>query len=183
MPNRIIRESCRTSLSLSKVSHGAERLFWRLLTCADDYGRIEADPQLIQAACFPRQLLIVHVADVRTFLDELVGQDMLVPYTVLGRDYAYFRNWTKHNKKRSQYSKFPCPDASFCKQTRACASRCVHLSADADICNTNRDSRVETRDTRVESREGLAYANGNEMADLERGRAFLRAAGLNPPTA
>jgi hypothetical protein len=177
MPNRIIREACRTSLSLSKLSHGAERMFWRLLTCADDFGRVQADPELIQAACFPRQLLSVHVADVRAYREELIVHNMLVLYTHSGNEYAYFKNWDKWNKKRSKYAKYPAPPAS--------ASTCEQMPTYADICASNREARVEIRDTRVEKREGLAHANGHEPtpADLERGLAYLRAAGLNPPHA
>lgn len=46
MPNRIIRDKCRTSISLDKLSFGAECMFWRLTTVADDYGRFEADARI-----------------------------------------------------------------------------------------------------------------------------------------
>lgn len=38
MPSRIIKESITTSESLSEVSAEAERLFWRLVVKADDFG-------------------------------------------------------------------------------------------------------------------------------------------------
>ena len=53
MPNRIIRESCTTSPTLDALSDGAERMFWRLTTIADDYGRFDADPRVLLAKCFP----------------------------------------------------------------------------------------------------------------------------------
>ena len=52
MPNRIIRESCRSSETLALLSHGAERMFWRLTTVADDSGRFQAAPKILLADCF-----------------------------------------------------------------------------------------------------------------------------------
>ena len=54
MPSRLIRECTRTSVSLAHLTDQAERLFWRLITTADDFGRFEADPDIVRNICYAR---------------------------------------------------------------------------------------------------------------------------------
>ena len=126
MPNRIIRESCRSSVSLSKLSHGAERMFWRLTTCADDYGRFQAESGLILANCYSRMLLTILEADISTWKEELVDQKVIVLYTNDGKEFGYFVNWDKYQERRAKKSKYPPPStesplssANICSQTSA----------------------------------------------------------------
>ena len=53
MPSRIIKESITTSESLSEVSAEAERLFWRLVVKADDFGLYYGNPRILASMCFP----------------------------------------------------------------------------------------------------------------------------------
>lgn len=53
MPSRIIKESITTSESLSEVSADAERLFWRLVVKADDFGLYYGNPRILASMCFP----------------------------------------------------------------------------------------------------------------------------------
>src|SRR5687768_9681921 len=71
MPNRIIRESIRTSETLATLSDGAERLFLRMTTTADDFGRFEGDPKIVRAACFPMMLDAWTLERTRATLAEL----------------------------------------------------------------------------------------------------------------
>jgi hypothetical protein len=162
LPNRIIRESCRTSVSLAQLSHGAERMWWRLLTCADDFGRFQADITLLHAACFPRQLLTIHQADVRAWLEELIKQDMVRLYQHSGSEYGYFINWDKHNKKRAKYPKYPDPG----QHMLTSADIREHMSASAHLIE-KREARDEIRESRSEKREGsptIAHATGSNGA-------------------
>src|SRR5690348_648272 len=52
-PRAIYPDACR-SLSLAAISGDAERLFWRLVSQADDQGRLEGDAFAIKALCVPR---------------------------------------------------------------------------------------------------------------------------------
>ena len=47
MPSRIIKESITTGESLSEVSAEAERLFWRLVVKADDFGLYYGNPRIL----------------------------------------------------------------------------------------------------------------------------------------
>ena len=64
MPSRVIRESALNSPTLAKLSHGAERLFWRLTIIADDAGRFDAHPTVVKARCFPLLVDTLKTADV-----------------------------------------------------------------------------------------------------------------------
>ena len=69
MPNRILRDYT-DSLCFDGIGAEVERLFIRLLTKADDYGRFHADPRLVGAACFPLEQDI-EPKQITKWLDEL----------------------------------------------------------------------------------------------------------------
>jgi hypothetical protein len=134
MPNRIIRDSCKTSPTLAQLSHGAERLFWRLLTWADDFGRFHGDPRAISGACCP---LLSDACEqvVRIWLIELADADLVRFYhskspesEISSRCYAFFTTWTKHQRVRASESKFPDPVDS---------KACGHLTADDGAARSN----------------------------------------------
>ncbi len=109
MPNRYIKDRARRSPSLDGLSDGAERLFWRLILTADDYGRFEADPRILLAECFPRRIEDLKSATVaRQYAELEAGDDPIVrSYTVKGRRYGVFRKWDE--KPRAKSSRFPVP--------------------------------------------------------------------------
>ena len=113
MPNRILRDSIRTSKSLSLLSAEIERLFYRLLVYADDQGRFDARPAVILGACFPLLMDRITVADVLTWIQRLADDEIgiLVLYGVEGSDRTYgaFRNWAQYQRMRSSDSKYPPP--------------------------------------------------------------------------
>lgn len=55
MPTRILRDGINDSRAVNGLSEPAEILYRRLMSVVDDYGRFDADPELIRARCFPRQ--------------------------------------------------------------------------------------------------------------------------------
>ena len=110
MPSRIIKESCTRSATLDALSAEAERLFWRLTTVADDYGRLDAHATVVRTSCFKRREDI-RTAQVERWLRELAtGADpALQLYTVEGRRYGVFRKWHIHQRTRQGRSRFPDP--------------------------------------------------------------------------
>jgi len=147
MPNRIIRESCRTSKTLDRLSAEAERLCWRLTTVADDYGRFEAEPVIVRAQCFPLKESLTSL-EVEKWLLELAGisDPMIVLYEAEGKRYGAFLKWEKHQTVRAKRSKYPEPtDANICKQVLADASKCARIRI--------RD-RERNRDTRTAAKNG-----------------------------
>lgn len=144
MPNRWIRESARTSKNLNEVSDFAERLFWRLITTADDYGRFLACGSIVKAACFPL-MDTIRVEKIEKALAELVDKCLIRLYLVGERRYGVFLKWIEHQgAPRSKYSKYPDPadypsdsqtlhtSANICTQMFTSASRNEHACAPSD---------------------------------------------------
>lgn len=112
MPNRIIKESICESRKLSEVSFFAEDLYKRLITYADDYGRFNADYQIILARLYPREIGIVSIDDIEDAMTELIGVEKIAFYTSEARKeiYGCFPNWAEHQRVRDSKKKCPEPD-------------------------------------------------------------------------
>lgn len=123
MPSRVIRDGINRSASLARVSIGAELFFRALLNACDDFGRMEARPEVLRATVMPLRVDGISVADVREWLDELShsddparhpgasGPSCLHLYTVNGVEYLCFPRWEQHrsNSKRATRSRCPAP--------------------------------------------------------------------------
>lgn len=83
MPSRIIKETIIISESLTAISAEAERFFWRLVVKADDFGLYYGDPRILASLCFPQKP--PSEQKIRSWLNELVREDMVGTYSALGR--------------------------------------------------------------------------------------------------
>jgi len=103
MPNRILRDYT-DSLRFDGISAEGERLFIRLLTKADDYGRFHADPRLVCAACFPLEQSIEpkHAAK---WLAELEARGLILRYDAEGKHCLAIINYGQ--RLRNHRVKFP----------------------------------------------------------------------------
>ena len=112
MPNRIIKESICTSKGLSECSLFAEDLFKRLIVYADDYGRFNADTEIMLARLYPRELQYITEADIVDALIELSGIGKVAFYTATSRKEVYgcFPKWEEHQRVRNVRSECPDPD-------------------------------------------------------------------------
>lgn len=106
MPNRVLRDYT-DSLRFDGISAEAERLFIRLLTKADDYGRFHADPRLVCAACFPLERKIAP-EQVAKWMKELVTRNLVLQYEAGGKHYVSVINYGQ--RLRNSRVKFPPPD-------------------------------------------------------------------------
>lgn len=129
MPDRIIRAKILSSETLAELSHPAERLFYRLLVLADDYGRFHASPRFIRAAAMG--LLDVSVPNVGAWIAELERVDVLCLYEVAGRPYLCFKSWPRHQSLRAKGSKFPAHTGCVCDHTLAYAGKREQTDADS----------------------------------------------------
>lgn len=153
MPNRIIKESITTSATLAQLSDGEERHFWRLLVQADDFGYLDARPEVIRARAYPLMLDTVSLQESERRTLALVAASLLHLFVHEGKRYGHFPTWLNHQQKRANFSKYP--------QVESCASNCNPLISDASnskqLLPLNRDSsiRFETllKDSRSEKRE------------------------------
>lgn len=113
MPNRILKESVNESKSLAAASPFAQDLFKRLITYADDYGRFNADPEIMRARLYPRELDAVTLSDLEDSLVELAGVGNLKFYTSHvepEKVFGHFPKWSEHQRVRNTRAKCPDPE-------------------------------------------------------------------------
>ena len=109
MPNRIIKESIRTSKKINALSDFEFRFWTYLITYVDDFGRGSADPELINSMVFPRMKKLSD-DKVSATLKALDQFGCIKIYHVDGEPFFYFPNWGKHQTIRNKKSKFPDPN-------------------------------------------------------------------------
>lgn len=109
-PRAIYPDAC-TSRSLSSVGPEAERLFWRLISQADDQGRLEGDALVIRSLCVPL-LAKASTALVERWLRELVNAQLVVTYQHDGADLVQIVTWWRWQAgmRRAYASKWPAPE-------------------------------------------------------------------------
>jgi hypothetical protein len=108
MPNRIIKESIRTSRSVNGLSDFCFRLWIYLITYVDDFGRGSADPELIKGLVFPRRKGVTE-SQIKDALERLASAGMIILYKVDGESFLYFPNWSEHQRIRNSIAKYPEP--------------------------------------------------------------------------
>lgn len=149
MSNRLLKDSIRTSESIDQLSPEGERLFYRLLLVAEDWGRFDANPKVLISFCFPLKTGSITPEMMNTWLQELAAVEIITLYTVDGKNYGAFAQWAKHNNMRNKHSKFPEPPVSTCEHLQTIASNCEQLSATASNCEhlltyTDTDTDTDT---------------------------------------
>ena len=107
MPNRIIKESIRTSKSVNALPDFLFRVWVYLITYVDDYGRGSADPQLLRGFLLPRKR--VTESQIREALAGLADAGLIILYEDDGEAYQYFPKWEDHQRIRQKVSRFPAP--------------------------------------------------------------------------
>jgi hypothetical protein len=148
LPNRLLKATANKSKKLNAVSDGAQALWFRLLTCLDDYGRFDAEPALVAAAAYPLRHNL-GLAKVSAWLKELAAIGLIVIYNVNGDNYLYFTNWDQGNI-RAKKSKFPEPD-----------SICLHLQTNEN----NGKQKRSYSDTYSDTETYISCANAHSSAE------------------
>lgn len=121
MPNRIIKDSIRTSKSINAMSDFQFRLWAYLVTYVDDYGRGSADPEILKGFVFPRRKGVTESTIEKT-LAELATIGSIYLYEVDGESYLCFPKWSDHQRIQQKKSKFPAPPEDFDKLRKPTAT-------------------------------------------------------------
>ena len=108
MPNRIIKESIRTSRAVNNINDFQFRLWLYLITYVDDYGRGSADPEILHGLLFPRRRSVTD-NQISSALDALEAAGLIIRYTDEDEVYLYFPKWENHQRIQTKKSKFPEP--------------------------------------------------------------------------
>ena len=109
-PRAIYPDAC-TSRSLSSVTAEAERLFWRIISQADDQGRLEGDVLVLRSLCVPL-LARATTAVVERWLGELVAQRLISRYHQGDSDLVQVVTWWRWQAgmRRAYPSKWPAAE-------------------------------------------------------------------------
>lgn len=167
MPSRDLKDSNRRSPSLQLLSDAAERLWYRLITAVDDFGRMEADPEVVFTTCFQRVPKGWNVPKVEKCLAELGtlradGQAPLIQiYQVMARRYLQICSAQSHIYKRATKSKYPDPVSP---QEISDADRCAQVCADSLVLRTpNPDPRIPNPELKPASADADSLARFTEF--------------------
>lgn len=135
MPNRILRDSIRTSESLALLTGDEERHFYRLLVAADDYGRFDARTSVILGTCYSLMLSKISIEQVAEWTQRLAEPDIDIIrlYEVDGKRYGVFVNWLKYQTPRAVKSKWPEPPDTTCTQMLADENILVQSHTDSPV--------------------------------------------------
>ena len=104
MPTRYLKAGIRDSETIDRLSSAAEVLYYRLLVTVDDFGRYDARPAMLKAACFPIKESVTQ-KHIETLLNDLSKHGLVSVYTVDGKPYLQMQKWD--NVPRAKESKYP----------------------------------------------------------------------------
>lgn len=125
------------------LSDAAERLWYRLITAVDDFGRMEADPEVVFTTCFQRVPKGWTAQKTARCLEELTahsahGQPPLIHlYTIEQRTYLQVVSASMHIRCRAEHSKYPDPEIVSARNDGAANIRCQPLASAALIRTPN----------------------------------------------
>lgn len=108
MPNRIIKESIRTSDTVAEMTDFQFRLWVGLIVSADDYGRGDARSEILKGQIFPLRKKVKE-KDIESALNGLAALGCVELYSVNGKPYYSFPTWGDHQRIQTKRSKFPAP--------------------------------------------------------------------------
>lgn len=106
MPTRMLREGILSSDKVDTLNSDEEVFYRRLMSIVDDFGRSEADPRLLRAACFPLRVERISTDSINKWLSACQHAGLVTVYTVSGKTYLQLENL---GKPRSEKSKYPGP--------------------------------------------------------------------------
>lgn len=149
MPTRYLKAGIRDSEAIEKLSPTAENLYYRLLVTVDDFGRYDARPPMVKAACFPVKDSI-NAAKTEVLMKELAEHGLVEIYMVQGKPYLQMTKWD--NIPRAKESKFP-------------ANECSVIQLYATVCDNHTD--VPLTETETETKTKTKTVNAPEGVSLE----------------
>lgn len=95
-----------SSENVCSLDWPSEVLYRRLMSIVDDYGRHEANLQLLRSKCYPLQTDAVRVADISRWMAACQKAGLVVLYEVQGKQYIELR---KFGQQQRSASKCPPP--------------------------------------------------------------------------
>lgn len=178
MPSRILKESIQKSPSLAELSDAAERLWHRLVTVVDDFGRFDGEAEVILSVCFSRRPKGWTRSKVVSALGELQkpcavdGLPLLFVYVIAGRTYIQITKAREHIHQRAKASKYPPPPAE--TVPRAAASICTQTQTNVALNESENENENESENGRRSVATRRILRMGEECPEELRGALGLR---------
>jgi hypothetical protein len=147
MPTRYLKPGIRDSESIEKLTHIAETLYYRLLVTVDDFGRYDARPAMVKAACFPIKDSI-NATKTEGLLEELAKHGLIQIYKVEDKPYLQMTKWD--NVPRAKESKYPTVSYD-CIQMHTSAYK-----SHTDVPLTETETKTKTETKTVQAPEGVS---------------------------
>lgn len=156
MPNRIIKESMCVSDTIDKLSWFEEVFFTRLLVNCDDFGRMDARPQILRSRLFP--LKNVTDKQMEQALQSLRSAGIVDLYVVDDKPYLQMRTWERHQQIRTKKGKYPAP----CNDVKSSDINCNQMiSSDSKCCVESESEYESNTNTNTREKSAHAHARGN----------------------
>ena len=157
MPNRIIKESIRTSKTVNSLSDFEFRLWLYLITYVDDYGRGSADVEILKGMVFPKRKGVTE-KQIQNALDTLANNGMIILYESDGESFFYFPKWANHQRIQSKRPKFPDPP----KISESPLSTVSHRESPP----TRARAGIENRESKSNTKSNPIQSKGVVVGDL-----------------
>ena len=138
MPTRYLKSGIRDSESIENLSPIAENLYYRLLVTVDDFGRYDARPAMIKAACFPIKDSI-NATKTEALLKELAQHGLIEIYVDQDKPFLQMTKWD--NIPRAKESKYP---SNLHDATQVYADVC-NIHTDVPLTKTETETKTETK--------------------------------------
>lgn len=142
MPNRIVRDAILSSERVASLGWPEEVFYRRLMSIVDDFGRYEANPQLLRSRCYPLQTDNVRAADISRWMAACQKAGLILGYEVAGKRYLEVLNFGQQQRSVSKYPP-PTPVDINCYQPPADA----HLDVSEDVSEDGDDTRKRLKPT------------------------------------
>ncbi len=124
MPNRIIKETIKTSDNIDQLSWFEEVVFYRLIVTADDYGCLDGRSIVLRNELFPTKDN-VSKGDIEKAIAKLESVGLIGRYASDGRTYLFMKKWENHQRVRNKHRRFPMPT-----DDNLLSANCGQMSAD-----------------------------------------------------
>ncbi len=110
MPQRLLRPGIRQSKRWNRLPYFEQVFYIRLLTLVDDYGRYEADPELLRSEAFPfgdPEGNVIQMTAIDSSLLSFDSKNMILLYERHGKKYLQITRWKERARTESR---FPAPE-------------------------------------------------------------------------
>lgn len=134
MPQRFLKPGLIASSKWDSLAWITQSFYIRLITLVDDFGRYEANPNLIRSMAFPLREDI-RASQVSALCIELQDAQLAIFYKANGKEYMQLLNWTE--KPRADSSKYP-PFDNTCEQMFATDSKCYPSSSSSSSSSSTK---------------------------------------------